>query len=213
MPAQRSLFTRADSRLTSPGTAPSLVDTASTEPGDAQVSAGKFLKVRGSWPMSGGCSSFGPPRRTSAPMSAPVTSSERPILNRQLHRQEVGEHLGGMPFVRETVVDGTVALAQNGHDSAAPARLPVCANRTGQLITGCTNRSSEVSRPSERRCAVSMQQCPSTRAVAASGIASDNSTPGLQREVVLWPADPRRNASSGFMSSLIVWVPETRPAC
>src|SRR5262249_3890044 len=39
------------------------------------------------WAMSvtslGGCSSPGPERRTSLPISAPVTSSERPMLNRQ----------------------------------------------------------------------------------------------------------------------------------
>ena len=32
---------------------------------------------------AGGASSGGPTRRTSAPMSAPITSSERPMLNRQ----------------------------------------------------------------------------------------------------------------------------------
>ena len=75
------------------------------------------------WTTSlGGCSSAGPARRTSLPISAPMTSRDRPILNRQsphervgdaviglaaglAHGQEVGEHLGGVPLVGQPVVD------------------------------------------------------------------------------------------------------------
>ncbi len=85
---------------------------------------------------SGGRRLVGPARRTSAPISAPITRSDRPMLKRQsptkaydervvrlaaglVHGQEVGEHLRRVPLRREPVVDG-----HTGDSGRAPRRRP-----------------------------------------------------------------------------------------
>ena len=81
----------------------------------------------------GGCNSSGPASRTSLPISAPMTSRERPMLNRQsptnayddrsiglvarlVHGEEVREHLGGVPLVGQPVVHRHAGMGGEGFD-------------------------------------------------------------------------------------------------
>jgi hypothetical protein len=57
------------------------------------------------------------------------------------------------------ILHGTVALVANRTQRRLPARLVACTNRTRRPITGRTNRPSDVSWPSGRLRADSMQQC------------------------------------------------------
>ena len=110
-----------------------------------------------------GCSSFGPASRTSLPMSAPITSSERPMLKRQsptnayascvvglaarlVHREEVGEHLRRMPLGGEPVVDGHAGVLGERLDVDLTAAAVLDARRTSGRARARCRRSTPCGR-------------------------------------------------------------------
>ena len=123
----------------------------------------------------------GPARRTSLPISAPMTSSERPMLNRQsphegvgdlviglaagfVHGEEVGEHLGGVPFVGQPVVDRARRRGRR-----VPRRRPGRCRGT---------RSRRTSGPGPRRCRRSI---PCARAGSRTGRGRSRARPDRRR--------------------------------
>lgn len=79
-------------------------------------------------------------------------------------------------------VEGTVALAQNAHESAISSRLIAWANRTRRRIAGDTNHPFDVRHASGRRCDGSMQQ---------SQLGDEEGAAPLRRTAIPGPARPR----------------------